>query len=150
MYTGMEIRQNCAWIDTGYYGILCRVTGKCCFNFIRKLESKRKGIHWLRELCKQRQYFPLGKASTRSVLCHVVSCGAAKAAANLRFWCRQSQLCFRTMKSTSSAVYLPTAKSPSSIFSGQQVDGQMFVPLYSTRNPLTNPLAKILWVISLS
>ena len=155
MYTWMEIRQSCAWIDDG---ILSRVTGKCCFNFIRNPESTGnvvgsrrfaqaapkvifnlgKPAVWFRNPRDQatirdaRFYISAQEASYCAILSH-----AAKAAAKRRFWCRQSQLTFRTMKSTS-AVHLPTAKSPSSIFAGEPVDGQTFVPLNSKRNSLTH------------
>lgn len=115
---------NSTKLCMNWYGILCRVTGKCCFNFIRNLESKRKGIHWLREcecgseadasstreLCKQRPVFSTWESQhkKRVVPCCVMRC------------CESSRepeiLGFRTMKSTSSAVHLPTLNLQAAFF----------------------------------
>jgi len=154
----VHMNGNSTKLCMNWYGILSRITGKCCFNFIRNPESTGnvvgsrrfaqaapKGIFnlgkpavWFRNPRDQatirdaRFYISAQEASYCAILSH-----AAKAAAKRRFWCRQSQLTFRTMKSTS-AVHLPTAKSPSSIFAGEPVDGQTFVPLNSKRNSLTH------------
>ena len=124
MYTWMEIRQSCAWIDTGYFAelsvnvasILSATSSPNAKESIQGMRSGSRRFVHERIVQAAQGIFNLGKPAQEAccaiygaLLCHVV---LRKQPANLRFWCRQSQLTFRSMKST--VIHGP---SPNSLIS---------------------------------